>query len=223
MNYHGLFKNDGAPQIRVALVGVGDFGATLLDQSRNIDKIEISVICDKDETRIKDAIRNSGIKPPPMMVKDITADGLPAFDVVVEATGQPGAAAAISEWAIDNGCHVIMASKEAGIVVGPILNHLANQKGVVYTEVEGDQPSLLIGLNSWAETLGLEVLAAGKSSEYDFVLEEDDTLCWREHRHQHSGMLDLWQCDDGDWQSLIEKEMPLLPMQNSQRAPFLIL
>ena len=205
MNYHGLFKNDGAPQIRVALVGVGDFGATLMDQSRNIDKIEISVICDKDETRMQDAIRNSGIKPPPMMVTDITADGLPAFDVVVEATGQPGAAAAVAEWAIENGCHVIMASKEAGIVVGPILNHLANQKGVVYTEVEGDQPSLLIGLNSWAETLGLEVLAAGKSSEYDFVLKEDDTLCWREHRHQHSGMLDLWQCDDGDWQSLIEK------------------
>ena len=60
MNYHGLFKNDGAPQIRVALVGVGDFGATLLDQSRNIDKIEISVICDKDEMRMQDAIRNSG-------------------------------------------------------------------------------------------------------------------------------------------------------------------
>ena len=80
MNYHGLFKNDGAPQIRVALVGVGDFGATLLDQSRNIDKIEISVICDKDETRMQDAIRNSGIKPPPMMVTDITDDGLPAFD-----------------------------------------------------------------------------------------------------------------------------------------------
>ena len=158
MNYHGLFKNDGAPQIRVALVGVGDFGATLLDQSRNIDKIEISVICDKDEMRMQDAIRNSGIKPPPMMVKDITADGLPAFDVVVEATGQPGAAAAIAEWAIDNGCHVIMASKEAGIVVGPILNHLANQKGVVYTEVEGDQPSLLIALNSCEETLVLELL-----------------------------------------------------------------
>ena len=108
MNYHGLFKNDGAPQIRVALVGVGDFGATLMDQSRNIDKIEINVICDKDEMRMQDAIRNSGIKPPPMMVTDITADGLPAFDVVVEATGQPGAAAAVAEWAIENGCHVIL-------------------------------------------------------------------------------------------------------------------
>ena len=62
---------------------------------------------------------------------------------------------------------------------GPRSETFGRPKSVVYTEVEGDQPSLLIGLNSWAETLGLEVLAAGKSSEYDFVLEEDDTLCWR--------------------------------------------
>ena len=153
MNYHGLFRNDAAPQIRVALVGVGDFGATLLDQSRNIDRIDITVICDKDEQRMRDAVRDSGMVSPPMMVTDITADGLPGFDVLVEATGQPEAAAAIAEWAIGKGCHVVMASKEAGIVVGPILSRMAKQKGVVYTEVEGDQPSLLIGLNSWAETL----------------------------------------------------------------------
>ena len=205
MNYHGLFKNKGSPRVRVALVGVGDFGATLLDQSRYIDRIDITVICDKDETRMQDAISNSGITSPPMLVTDITADGLPDFDVLVEATGQPEAAAAIAEWAIGKGRHVVMASKEAGIVVGPILYRMAQQKGVVYTEVEGDQPSLLIGLNSWASTLGLEVLAAGKSSEYDFVLEEDDTLRWLEHRHRHSGMRDLWQCDDGDWQGLVEK------------------
>ena len=98
-----------------------------------------------------------------------------------------------------------MASKEAGIVVGPILSQMAKQKGVVYTEVDGDQPSLLIGLNSWAETLGLEVLAAGKSSEYDFVLEEDDTLCWLKNRHQKSGMHELWHCRDGDWQTHVTR------------------
>ena len=174
MNYHGLFKNENLPQIRVALVGVGDFGATLLDQARNIEKIDITVICDKDEQRMRDAVRDSGMASPPMMVTDITADDLPGFDVLVEATGQPEAAATIAEWAIGKGCHIVLASKEAGIVVGPILNRMAKQKGVVYTEGEGEQPSLLIGLNSWAETLGLEVLAAGKSSEYDFVLEEDD-------------------------------------------------
>ena len=205
MNYHGLFKNEGLPQIRVSLVGVGDFGATLLDQARNIEKIDITVICDKDEQRMRDAVRDSGIASLPMMVTDITADGLPEFDVLVEATGQPEAAASIAEWAIGQGCHVVMASKEAGIVVGPILSRMAKQKGVVYTEVEGDQPSLLIGLNSWAETLGLDVLAAGKSSEYDFVLEDDDTLCWLENRHRNSGILDLWHCRDGDWQNLVAR------------------
>ena len=39
------------------------------------------------------------------------------------------------------------------------------------TPVDGDQPSLLIALASWAEVLGLEIIAAGKSSEYDFVLD----------------------------------------------------
>ena len=105
--------------------------------------------------------------------------------MLVEATGQPEAAATIAEWAIGKVCHVVMASKEAGIVVGPILNRMAKQNGVVYTEVEGDQPSLLIGLNSWAETLGLDVLAAGKSSEYDFVLEDDDTLRWLAVSYTH--------------------------------------
>ena len=205
MNYHGLFKNENLPQIRVALVGVGDFGATLLDQARNIEKIDITVICDKDEQRMRDAVRDSGMSSPPMMVTDITADGVPEFDVLVEATGQPEAAANIVEWAIGKGCHVVMASKEAGIVVGPILSRMAKQKGVVYTEVEGDQPSLLIGLNSWAETLGLEVLAAGKSSEYDFVLEENDTLCWLENRHRNSGMMDLWHFRDGDWQNHVAR------------------
>ena len=205
MNYHGVFRNDNLLPIRVALVGIGDFGATLLDQARNIEKIDITVICDKDEQRMRDAVRDSGMASPPIMVTDITAGGLPGFDVLVEATGQPEAAAAIAEWAISKGCHVVMASKEAGIVVGPILSRMAKQTGVVYTEVEGDQPSLLIGLNSWAETLGLDVLAAGKSSEYDFVLKDDDTLCWLENRHRNSGMMDLWHCRDGDWQNHVAR------------------
>ena len=202
------------PRIRVALVGVGDFGATLLDQARNIDRIDITVICDKDEQRMRDAVRDSGLVSLPLMVTDITNVGIPDFDVLVEATGQPEAAAAIAEWAIGKGRHVVMASKEAGIVVGPILSRMAKQKGVVYTEVDGDQPSLLIGLNSWAETLGLEVLAAGKSSEYDFVLEEDDTLCWLENRHQKAGMTDLWHCREGDWQNHVARRSAVVAAAN---------
>jgi predicted homoserine dehydrogenase-like protein len=40
------------------------------------------------------------------------------------------------------------------------------------TPVDGDQPSLLMGLATWAEMLGFTMVAAGKSSEYDFVFDE---------------------------------------------------
>ena len=43
--------------------------------------------------------------------------------------------------------------------------------GVICTPVDGDQPSLLIDLVTWAEVLGMDIIAAGKSSEYDFVFD----------------------------------------------------
>ncbi|MGO3277772.1 flagellar biosynthesis protein FlgA, partial [Halomonas sp.] len=44
--------------------------------------------------------------------------------------------------------------------------------GRLFTPLDGDQPSLLIGLLTWADTLGFEIIAAGKSSEYDFIWDE---------------------------------------------------
>ena len=46
---------------------------------------------------------------------------------------------------------------------------MAKAAGVVHTPVDGDQPSLLIGLVAWAGLLGLPVVAAGKSSKSDVV------------------------------------------------------
>jgi predicted homoserine dehydrogenase-like protein len=53
------------------------------------------------------------------------------------------------------------------------LIHRARRHGRIVTPVDGDQPSLLIGLITWAEVLGLEILVAGKSSEYDFVYDPE--------------------------------------------------
>lgn len=88
------------------------------------------------------------------------------FDVLVEGTGNPIVAAENAVLAISRGQHVVLVSKEGAVFVGPILYRMAQEKGLVYTEVDGDQPSLLIGLMSWAKTLGLEIRAAGKASEY---------------------------------------------------------
>ena len=104
----------------------------------------------------------------------ITADyrlisGL-ALDCVVEATGSPEAAAQVGQITLMSGFHLVMITKEADIVVGPYLHKLAKAAGRHVTPAHGDQPSLLIALLSWAEVLGMKVIGAGKSSEYDFVL-----------------------------------------------------
>ena len=93
------------------------------------------------------------------------------IEVVVEATGHPEAAVRHASLAIETGRHVVMVSKEADVVVGPGLAARAADKGLIVTPVDGDQPSLLIGLVSWAEVLGFDIIAAGKSSEYDFVFD----------------------------------------------------
>lgn len=66
-----------------------------------------------------------------------------------------------------------MVSKETDSVCGPVLNHIADQYGTVYSLVNGDQPRNLLDLYSWGKILGLEIVAAGKASEYDFVWNPD--------------------------------------------------
>ena len=101
-------------------------------------------------------------------------------DIVVEATGNPEAAAQVGLAALSAGKHLAMVSKEADSVIGPELARRARRDGLVSTPVDGDQPSLLIGLLSWARLLGLKVVSAGKSSEYDFIYDRvHGTVSWR--------------------------------------------
>ncbi len=199
MNYEALFAEAGDRSVRVGLVGVGDFGASLLAQSAYIANLEIVLLCDRDRTRLERAVEAAGPTGGDIMcVADIAEAGEVALDVLVEATGNPAAAAANALHAIAAGWHVVMVSKEADILVGPLLHRLAAEKGLVYTPVDGDQPSLLIGLVSWAQTVGLEIIAAGKSSEYDFVLGPEDTLTWRGREFGSSDLGNLWQTDGKD-------------------------
>jgi len=90
-----------------------------------------------------------------------------------------------------------MVTKETDCVVGPILNRLAAKAGLVYTPADGDQPGLLIGLMSWAETLGFEIVCAGKAGELDFVFEPDSRTYSRGRQKVVTAEEDLWQLPDG--------------------------
>jgi predicted homoserine dehydrogenase-like protein len=62
-----------------------------------------------------------------------------------------------------------MVTKEADVTVGPMLSRLAEEAGLVYTPVDGDQHGLLIGMVAWARRLGLEILCGGKARDREIV------------------------------------------------------
>jgi predicted homoserine dehydrogenase-like protein len=191
MNLQPIFQRfalkDGA-DMPVGLVGAGEFGATFIAQAARMSGIRVVAICDKDANRARAAAIAAGHVPdrirscsdPADARNAIAAGELVIVDsaqtlvqlplvAVLEATGDPEGAAFTASTAIDAGLHVVIATKEAEIVVGPELARRAAERGVVHSPVDGDQPSLLIGLIGWARLLALPVVCAGKASESDFV------------------------------------------------------
>jgi predicted homoserine dehydrogenase-like protein len=90
----------------------------------------------------------------------------PGIEVIIEATGDPGAGIRFALKAIANGKHIVMVNVEADAVAGPLLNKRAKEAGVVYSLAWGDQPALIAEHVDWARACGFRVVAAGKGTRY---------------------------------------------------------
>ena len=176
--------------VRACLIGVGEFGRSLLGRAAKVPWLELRIAVDRSGEDAAEGLVKAGAPGEAIAVCDTAAAARSAFEagkyvaagrldivldlpfnILVEASGQPEAAAVHALAAIESGRHVAMVSKEADVVVGPFLAAEAARRGLVCTPIDGDQPSLLIGLITWAEVLGFDIIAAGKSSEYDFVFD----------------------------------------------------
>ena len=87
-------------------------------------------------------------------------------DVVIEATGDPGAGIAHALTAIEAGKHIVMVNVEADALAGACLARKARAANVVYSLAYGDQPALIAEMVDWARAAGFEVTAAGKGTKY---------------------------------------------------------
>jgi predicted homoserine dehydrogenase-like protein len=83
-------------------------------------------------------------------------------DVVIDATGNPNTGTQFALEAIANGKHVVMLNVEADITIGRHLHAEARRAGVVYTGAAGDEPAATLELIGFAQSIGLEVVCAGK-------------------------------------------------------------
>jgi predicted homoserine dehydrogenase-like protein len=190
MNFELLFADQPQRNVRYTLTGAkGGFARTLLAQTRRMPRLVPVALCDLDlpglralceelgfpATQLRECHSAADMAAAPADAICLVADaGLlrdVPHDILVEATGNPKVGFRAACEAIEAGRHVAMVSKEVDTVAGVTMSRLAAAKGVVYTTADGDQPANLIGWVSWARTLGLEIVAAGKSGEYDLVFD----------------------------------------------------
>lgn len=188
MDYTNLWINREGKVSKVGIIGATKgYGYTLLAQIPKVKNMELRVICSRHTDECMDVLKEVGytedqiavcsteeaIRQAPadavLIVSDYKLVMECGITAMVECTGNTAVSSDAAITALKKGINVYMVSKETDSVCGPILNQIAAENGAVYALVNGDQPRNLLDLYSWAKLLGLEVICAGKSSEYDFV------------------------------------------------------
>ena len=188
MDYTNLWINREGKVSKVGIIGATKgYGYTLLAQIPKVKNMELRVICSRHTDECMDVLKEVGytedqiaVCPTEEAIRQAPADAILivsdyklvmecGITAMVECTGNTAVSSDAAITALKKGINVYMVSKETDSVCGPILNQIAAESGAVYALVNGDQPRNLLDLYSWAKLLGLEVICAGKSSEYDFV------------------------------------------------------
>ncbi|WP_018260891.1 NAD(P)H-dependent oxidoreductase [Methylobacterium sp. WSM2598] len=168
--------------VRVALIGAGKFGSMFLSQAPRTPGLHVLGIADLNPQRaraatarvgwpaeqvaarsVAEALRGGGTFVTDDAAALIAADGV---DVVIEATGHPGAGIRHALLCCRHGRHVVMVNVEADALAGPLLARQAAEAGILYSFAYGDQPALIAELVDWARTAGFPVVCAGKGTKY---------------------------------------------------------
>ena len=215
MDYTNLWNNRNGKISKVGVIGATrGYGYTLLAQIPHVRHMELRVICSRhedeclatlkeigyEESRICYCRDKAAIEAAPadaiLIVNDYRLVMECGITAMVECTGNTAVSSDAALLALKKHINVYMVSKETDSVCGPVLNQVASENGAIYALVNGDQPRNLLDLYSWGQLLGLDIVAAGKSSEYDFVWDrETGELTYTDgsnRKEKMPQMLDCW-------------------------------
>lgn len=85
----------------------------------------------------------------------------PQIHAVLEVTGSVDYGARVIWRAIQQGKHAVLMNPELDGVLGPLLFEAAARAGVVYTNVEGDQPGVILNLYRFVKGIGAVPVLCG--------------------------------------------------------------
>jgi predicted homoserine dehydrogenase-like protein len=185
LNLHAkLLEREAAGRpVTVAVIGAGKFGTMFLSQARLTQGMYVVAVADLDVDRARNQLKTAGWPDETYIASSLAdahkkrttfviddAEALiadPQIEVIIEATGVPGAGIRHALRAIANGKHTVMVNVEADAVAGPLLARRAKAAGVVYSLAWGDQPALICEHVDWARAAGFKVVCAGKGTRYE--------------------------------------------------------
>ncbi len=182
--YAKLLERETAGRpVTVGVIGAGKFGTMFLSQARLTAGMHVAGVADLDVARAHSQLKTAGWPDGAYAAKSLddahktrataitdSAETLiadPRIEVIVEATGVPGAGIFHCLKTIENGKHIVMVNVEADAVAGPLLARRAKAAGVVYSLAWGDQPALICEHVDSMRAAGFKVICAGKGTRYE--------------------------------------------------------
>lgn len=175
-------REEKSGPVRVGLAGAGQMGTDIVVQVSLMGGIRIAAIAEIRTDAARGAALLAGNDASKLVTASNARDtdraiesggiaivedpGLLAessqIDVIIDATGNPEIGARLALAAIAHGKHIVMLNVEADITVGRVFAEKARQAGVVYSGAAGDEPACTLEIIGFAQSLGLDIVCAGK-------------------------------------------------------------
>lgn len=172
---------DGEPPIRVGMIGAGFMAAGVVLQINTAFKgqMQVTAIANRTPEKAVKAYADAGqegavicesaaalsaaieagkpaVTEDPMLVATS-----PHVDVFLEVTGAVEDSLPLVLAAIDHGKHIVLMNAELDGTVGCLLKTKADKAGVVYTNVDGDQPGVEQNLYRFVKGIGVRPVLCG--------------------------------------------------------------
>jgi len=168
--------------IDIIVVGLGFMGFGFFSATKHVPNLRVPLIITRRPDEAKKFLLEKGYKVAyednPVKIKELADEGYICVsdnldlisnypnNLVFEVTGTVSYGTDVALRAITAGKNLVTMNPELQATVGTVLKQLADKKGLIISDVLGDQPGSLARLIANAKMMGFKPLVAGNMKRY---------------------------------------------------------